>query len=136
MYEQPSMPRPPYIKVGAEDAISHRGSVFASSTLREQQNNNRSTAPLHSNAAPPAQTPQGQPLFDRGWQQPLDHPGAQPARRVKDAEGTAQPLVLDTVRWLGYPAAMHIHTAHNQAVTAAPLFVFSLTFYSKPPSYR
>ena len=43
-------------------------------------------------------------LFDRGWQQPLDHPTAQPARRVKDAEGTAKPLVLDSVRWLGYSA--------------------------------
>ena len=41
-------------------------------------------------------------LFDRGWQQPLDHPEAQPARRVKDAEGTAQPLVLDSARWLCY----------------------------------
>ena len=44
----------------------------------------------------------GSTLFDRGWQQPLDHPGAQPACRVKDAEGTAQPLVLDSVRWLCY----------------------------------
>ena len=47
-------------------------------------------------------------LFDRGWQQPLDHPTAQPARRVKDAEGTAKPLVLDSVRWLCYPAALCI----------------------------
>ena len=45
-------------------------------------------------------------LFDRGWQQPLDHHKAQPARRVKDAEGTAKPLVLDSVRWLGYLPAM------------------------------
>ena len=44
----------------------------------------------------------GSTLFDRGWQQPLDHTGAQPARRVKDAEGTAQPLVLESVCWLGY----------------------------------
>ena len=43
-------------------------------------------------------------LSDRGWQQPLDHHKAQPARRVKDAEGTAKPLVLDSVRWLGYSA--------------------------------
>ena len=47
-------------------------------------------------------------LSDRGWQQPLDHHKAQPARRVKDAEGTAKPLVLDSVRWLGYPAALCI----------------------------
>ena len=47
-------------------------------------------------------------LFDRGWQQPLDHPTAQPARRVKDVEGTAKPIVLDSVRWLGYPAALCI----------------------------
>ena len=49
----------------------------------------------------------GSTLFDRGWQQPLDHPGAQPACRVKDAEGTAQPLVLDSVRWLGYICSVH-----------------------------
>ena len=49
----------------------------------------------------------GSTLFDRGWQQPLDHTGAQPARRVKDAEGTAQPLVLDSVRWLGYLRSVH-----------------------------
>ena len=46
-------------------------------------------------------------LSDRGWQQPLDHHKAQPARRVKDAEGTAKPLVLDSARWLGYLAAVH-----------------------------
>ena len=47
-------------------------------------------------------------LFDRGWQQPLNHQTAQPTRRVKDAEGTAQPLVLDSVRWLGYlPCRAH-----------------------------
>ncbi|MFR2459656.1 MAG: hypothetical protein ACLTAO_10890, partial [Christensenellales bacterium] len=49
-------------------------------------------------------------LSDRGWQQPLDHPEAQPARRVKDAEGTAKPLVLDSVRWLGY-STTHISNA-------------------------
>ena len=48
----------------------------------------------------------GSTLFDRGWQQPLNCHKAQPARRVKDAEGTAKPLVLDSVRWLGYLAAV------------------------------
>ena len=62
--------------------------------------------PLPADAPPPTQTPQGQPLLDRGWQQPLNHHKAQPARRVKDAEGTAKPLVLDSVRWLGYLAAV------------------------------
>ena len=57
-----------------------------SQTLRRHPNSARST------------------LFDRGWQQPLDHQTAQPAHRVKDAEGTAKPLVLDSVRWLGYSA--------------------------------
>ena len=42
MYSIPSMPRPPYIRVGAEAIISPRGSVFASSTLREQQGDMRS----------------------------------------------------------------------------------------------
>ena len=54
-------------------------------------------------------------LFDRGWQQPLNHHEAQPARRVKDAAGTATPLVLDTARWLGYflcLSACHSFRAH------------------------
>ena len=54
-------------------------------------------------------------LFDRGWQQPLNHHKAQPARRVKDAAGTAKPLVLDTARWLGYflcLSACHSFRAH------------------------
>ena len=55
-------------------------------------------------------------LSDRGWQQPLDHPTAQPARRVKDAEGTAQPLVLDSVRWLGYLAIVR----QRHAITIPP----------------
>ena len=105
LYERPSMPRPPYIKVGAEDAISPRGSVFASSTLREQQGNSRGKTPLLANAPLTADAHPNSArstLFDRGWQQPLDYHKAQPARRVKDAEGTAQPLVLDSARWLGY----------------------------------
>ena len=47
MYSIPSMPRPPYIKVGAEAIISPRGSVFASSTLREQQYNKRAKLGCH-----------------------------------------------------------------------------------------
>ena len=56
----------------------------------------------------------GSTLFDRGWQQPLDHHKAQPAHRVKDAEGTAKPLVLDSVRWLGYLAAVPVRIFHAQ----------------------
>ena len=56
----------------------------------------------------------GSTLFDRGWQQPLNHHKAQPARRVKDAEGTAKPLVLDSVRWLGYLAAVPVRNFHAQ----------------------
>ena len=58
----------------------------------------------------------GSTLFDRGWQQPLDHNEAQPVRRVKDAEGTAKPLVLDSARWLGYPAAI----VHQSPVVPNP----------------
>ena len=47
-------------------------------------------------------------LFDRGWQQPLNCHKAQPAHRVKDAEGTAKPLVLDSARWLCYSRNVHI----------------------------
>ena len=50
----------------------------------------------------------GSTLSDRGWQQPLNCHKAPPVCRVKDAAGTAKPLVLDSVRWLGYLAA-HIH---------------------------
>ena len=67
-------------------------------------------------------------LSDRGWQQPLDHQKAQPARRVKDAEGTAQPLVLDSVRWLCYPAAMSARISRAQMptipVAKQPLLTF------------
>ena len=70
-------------------------------------------------------------LFDRGWQQPLDHPEAQPVRRVKDAEGTAQPLVLDSARWLGYipcfsPASHFARTNSYIAHLHIILFITSL----------
>ncbi len=125
MYSIPSMPRPPYIKVGAEDAISPRGSVFASSTLREQQGNSRGKTPLLANAPLTADAHPNSArstLFDRGWQQPLDHQTAQPACRVKDAEGTAQPLVLDSVRWLGYLLYAYICFPH--------IIAHSITSYS------
>ena len=48
-----------------------RASVFAFSTLREQQNNNRSNAPLPSSASPPAQTPTGQPCLTGVGNNPL-----------------------------------------------------------------
>ena len=44
----------------------------------------------------------GSTLFDRGWQQPLNCHKAPPVYRVKDAAGTAKPLVLDSVRWWCY----------------------------------
>ena len=71
------MPRPPYIKVGAEDAISRQGSVFASSTLREQQGDSRGKTPLPANSpltadAPPlTQTPYGQPCSTGVGNNPL-----------------------------------------------------------------
>ena len=70
-------------------------------------------------------------LSDRGWQQPLDHQKAQPARRVKDAEGTAQPLVLDSARWLGYipcfsPASHFARTNSYIAHLHIILFITSL----------
>ena len=57
----------------------------------------------------------GSTLFDMGWQQPLNCHKAPPVCRVKDAEGTAQPLVLDSVRWLCYLAAVPvlIFTTHS-----------------------
>ena len=55
-------------------------------------------------------------LFDRGWQQPLNHSEAQPARRVKDAEDTVQPLVLDSARWLCYIST--VHQSHTRLQTS------------------
>ena len=141
------MPRPPYIKVGAEDAISPRGSVFASSTLREQQGNSRGKTPLLANAPLTADAHPNSArstLFDRGWQQPLDHNEAQPVHRVKDAEGTAKPLVLDSARWLGYLPAESVRTFHAQKATnkqtikAAPDRVGQLTAIHQPtpPPFR
>ena len=55
-------------------------------------------------------------LFDRGWQQPLNYHKAQPAHRVKDAEGTAKPLVLDAARWMSYICSIPTKTPRrNQA---------------------
>ena len=54
----------------------------------------------------------GSTLFDRGWQQSINCHKAQPVRRVKDAEGTAKPLVLDPVRWLGYLPAEPVRFSH------------------------
>ena len=57
-------------------------------------------------------------LSDRGWQQPLNHHEAQPACRVKDAEGTAKPLVLDSARWLGYLPASPVPMPPSQPIIA------------------
>ena len=59
-------------------------------------------------------------LFDRGWQQPLNCHEARPACRVKDAEGTAQPLVLDPARWLCYLAKPQATPHRIQAQTPRP----------------
>ena len=74
MYSRPSMPRPPYIRVGAEAIISPRGSIFASSTLREQQSDMRSKVSLPSNAPPPTQAPTGQPCSTGVGNNPLTIP--------------------------------------------------------------
>ena len=65
------MPRPPYIRVGAEVAISPRGSAFASSTLRERQSDMRGKVSLPANASPPTQAPTGQPCSTGVGNNPL-----------------------------------------------------------------
>ena len=77
----------------------------------------RSGAAYHQTNERPAAYPNSarSTLFDRGWQQPLNCHEARPACRVKDAEGTAQPLVLDPARWLCY-------LARPQAVPVAAKF--------------
>ena len=74
LYERPSMPRPPYIRVGAGEAISPRGSIFASSTLREPQNDKRSKVSLPANASSSTQAPQGQPCLTGVGNNPLTIP--------------------------------------------------------------
>ena len=75
----------------------------------------------------------GSTLFDRGWQQPLDHHEALTARRVKDAEGTAQPLVLDSARWLGYipcfPPASHFART-NSYIAHLHIILFITSLFS------
>ena len=68
------MPRPPYIRVGAEGAISPRGSIFASSTLREQQSDKRSKVSLPANASSSTQAPTGQPCSTGVGNNPLTIP--------------------------------------------------------------
>ena len=81
------------------------------------KNNSRSKAPLPSNASPPTQTPQGQPGLTGVGNNPLIVTQPSRACRVKDAEGTAKPLVLDSVRWLGSSFLLHTpesFTSKNQ----------------------
>ena len=49
-----------------------------------------------------SQAPQDQPVFDRDWQQPLNHHEAQPACRVKDKRLRRAFGILDTARRLGF----------------------------------
>ena len=112
MYEQPSMPRPPYIKVGAEGAISPQASAQVSSTLREQQNNNRSTAPLPSNDSPPAQTPQGQPCSAGVGNNPLTIP--KHSRRAVSRMPKARRSRLSLTRCAGW-ATFHAAPTINQS---------------------
>ena len=113
MYSIPSMPRPPYIKVGAEDAISPRGSAFASSTLREQQGNSRGKTPLLANApltadAPPlTQTPQGQPCLTGVGNTPLTI--KKPSQRTVSRMPKARRSRLSLTRragWATFPLSL------------------------------
>ena len=81
--------------MGAEVAISSRGSVFASSTPREQQNNSRGKIPLTVSALPPTQTPQGQPC----------------------STGVGNNPLTISVRWLGYIPALPVRIFHTQQTT-------------------
>ena len=100
MYEQPSTPRPPYIKVGAEGAISPRGSMFASSTLREQQSNMRSKVSLLANASSSTQTPQGQPCSTEVGNNPLTIP--EHSRRAVSRMPKARRSRLSLTRCAGW----------------------------------
>ena len=111
MYSIPSMPRPPEIKVGAEGAISSRGSVFAFSTLREQQNNNRSKAPLPSNDSPPTQTPQGQPCSTGVGNNPLTIP--EHSQRAVSRMPKARRSRLSLTRCAGWATFLHCLSASS-----------------------
>ena len=82
-----------------------RASVFAFSTLRELQNDNRSTAQLPSNASPPTQTPQGQPCLTGVGNNPLTIP--KPSRRAVSRMPKARRSRLSLTRragWATFPA--------------------------------
>ena len=107
MYKRPSMPRPPYIRVGAEAIISPRGSAFASSTLREQQSDMRSKVSLPANASPPTQAPTGQPCLTGVGNNPLTI--KKPSQRAVSRMPKARRSRLSLTRcagWATFPLSL------------------------------
>ena len=92
-----------------------RASVFAFSTLREQYNNNRGTAPLHSNASPPAQTPQGQPCLTGVGNNPLTI--TKPSQRAVSRMPKARRSRLSLTRCAGW-ATFPKHKQRRAALTS------------------
>ena len=135
MYERPSMPRPPYIRVGAEVAISPRGSVFASSTLREQQSDKRSKVSLPANASPPTQTPTGQPCSTGVGNNPLTIP--EHSQRAVSRMPKARRSRLSLTRCAGcailplYPSASLQRIQFEQAKVSPHIVAIQY-----PPSFR
>ena len=99
--------------MGAEVIISPRGSVFASSTLREQYNNNRGKASLTANVSPPTQTPQGQPCLTGVGNNPLTI--TKPSRRAVSRMPKARRSRLSLTRCAGWATSLppiHVFHAH------------------------
>ena len=88
-----------------------RASVFAFSTLREQQNNNRGKVPLPADAPPPTQTPTGQPCLTGVGNNPLTI--RQPSQRAVSRMPKARRSRLSLTRCAGW-ATFFIRTSASR----------------------
>ena len=95
------------LKWAREVIISPRGSVFASSTLREQYNNNRGKTPLTANVSPPTQTPQGQPCLTGVGNNPLIV--IKPSQRAVSRMPKARRSRLSLTRCVGWAGPYRAH---------------------------
>ena len=92
-----------------------RASVFAFSTLREQQNNNRGKVPLPADAPPPTQTPTGQPCLTGVGNNPLTIP--EHSRRAVSRMPKARRSRLSLTRcadWAALPLHMSVTSAFKE----------------------
>ena len=127
--------------MGAEVIISPRGSVFASSTLREQYNNNRGKAQLTANVSPPTQTPQGQPCLTGVGNNPLTI--TKPSQRAVSRMPKARRSRLSLTRCAGWathynypltPRCIHPNVSYKMAAqTSYPSKIIAQSAFRRMP---